>query len=263
MPTSAILITTLGLTGGALGHIIYTYNQSSLRVARQAEDFANREGTMTEEVEIQVQVKLRGELIRQSLGGSVGLQVRGVPRAELQTQFEDNPVIMSQIEREARYCVRRVLMPQARTEIRAEMKREIRTELVRSGRDVALLAEAMRDMRAEVKINLRLELRSAAQRELRLELRGEVRREMRSEMREEVGRYALRNEVKRDLKSKLKYEMERQLRNEAQAATNSALFETTTSSLRSAAKEDDKETMEGFLTSIWTESTVTAGTKNR
>jgi hypothetical protein len=133
-------------------------------------------------LDLDLQAELRAALereLRESMLPSVESEVRTLLRGQL----EANVQMMERLRNDAKEEVGQELKRSSavRGEVRTELKKEIRAELGRSGQDVVLIAEAMSDMRKEVRETLEDQMRIEVKRDLRKELEPEVRKEMSSE----------------------------------------------------------------------------------
>jgi hypothetical protein len=138
---------------------------------------SNVERALEEELTAEIRAALETEL-RQSMRGIVESDVRTFLRREV----EANAPLIWRLRNEAKELVSKDLKNSSavRNEVKAEIKWEIRTELTRSGRDVAMVAEAMTDLRAETREALRNEMRSEVRNQLIRELGPEVKESLKN-----------------------------------------------------------------------------------
>ncbi len=134
---------------------------------------------LTTEIRAVLEAELRAEM-----RGQVERELRTVLKGEVQADAR----LMGTLRIEAKESVTKDLKESSavKGEVRMEIKREIRAELTRSGRDVTLIAEAMKDLRAETRDQLRNKMRSEVRNQLRIELNSEVKESLKNEVRKEI-----------------------------------------------------------------------------
>jgi len=149
-----------------------------IRFIEPADSELNAERVLENELNDEIRAALEAEL-RKSMRG----EVEGEVRASLRSEVERNAGLMGRLMNEARESVYKHLRKSTavKEEARTQIKRDIRAELARSGRDVALIAEAMSELRLETREALRNEMRFEVKNQLRKELEPKIEEELRKE----------------------------------------------------------------------------------
>jgi hypothetical protein len=162
--------------------------EAGIRFIEPANDEFVAERRLEDGLTADIRATLEAELRK-----SMKEEVEGEVRAFLREEMEGDAVLMSRLSNEARELICRDLRKSTavKDEVKMEIKQEIRAELRRSGRDVASIAEAMTELRAETREALRNEMRPEVQKQLRKELEPKVKESLKNEAGDgQVGTYA-------------------------------------------------------------------------
>lgn len=147
------------------------------------EDDEDEDREIYEGLTAEIRAELKEEL-RRSMRGEVEAEVRIILRGEV----EGDAVSMRRLRGEAWQLVKGEMerSGDVREEVRRDLKNEVRRELTMSGRDVAIVAEAMTELREESRDVLKSQLRNEIKEELRKEMEETVKKDLREELMDEV-----------------------------------------------------------------------------